>query len=118
MTCESLTYNFFITSWEPRERRPRFWGGAGEARAEQNGVARWRIQYATNFLRLTDCYRANSEMPAHPIRPSHTLFDSWTPPQQSYAVKKDFCASAENLSYHPILAEITCFHWKIHLVTT
>jgi hypothetical protein len=38
-------------SWEPRERRPRFWGGAGEARADQNGVARRRIQYAMNFFK-------------------------------------------------------------------
>ena len=42
---------FSFLSWKPRERRPRFWGGAGEARADQNGVARRRIQYAMNFFK-------------------------------------------------------------------
>jgi hypothetical protein len=46
------------------------------------------------FFRLTYlrtyCYRANSELPDHPIRSSDISFDSWTPPQQSYAVKKLF----------------------------
>jgi hypothetical protein len=56
MTCTNINVIAammitFAQSWEPRERRPRFWGGAGEARADQNEVARRRIQYAMNFFK-------------------------------------------------------------------
>ena len=49
-----IDLRFINLSWELRERRPRFWGGAGEARLRprlpKKRVARQRTQYAVNFF--------------------------------------------------------------------
>ena len=77
-----------VESWELRERRPRFWGSAGEALRSkaspappQKRVARQRTQYAVNFFLtylLTDLLTTELIFRRHFIEIGQ-LTHFWTP---------------------------------------